>query len=224
MVGLAPTNAVAQDLKADGFREASTVHSALFSIKNGRGLGWDKHTVLIVDEAAMLDTRITGELLAEARVSGAKVILAGDDRQLASIERGGMFTELRKAHGAAEITEVTRQRTGWQRQLRAAPDQVVRGKVWQAVEKSGAVAGELGTFRGAVERRFGAEGVREMLRAEGRAGAVSAPSVAAGQRAALDQVAERISTMWSGEKAVSLAQHQAEREQLGLRQGPRMQM
>ena len=39
--------------------------------------------------------RITGELLAVARQSGSKVILAGDDRQLASIERGGLFTEFK---------------------------------------------------------------------------------------------------------------------------------
>ncbi|MBN8905684.1 MAG: AAA family ATPase, partial [Rhodospirillales bacterium] len=115
VVGLAPTNAVAQDLKTDGFREAGTVHSALFHIKNGRA-SWDRRTVLMVDEAAMLDSRVTGELLAEARSAGAKVILAGDDRQLASIERGGLFTELRKAHGAAAITEVTRQKADWQRQ------------------------------------------------------------------------------------------------------------
>lgn len=108
--------------------------------------------------------------------------------------------------------------------LRAAPDEVARGKVWQAVETSGAIATELGAFRTAVERRFGAEGVRQMLRADGRAGAVSAPSVTARQRAALDQVAERISTMWSGEKAASAVQHQAERQQLGQRQGPRMRM
>ena len=67
------------------------------------------------DEAAILDSRVTGEVLAEARRAGAKVILSGDDRQLASIERGGLFTELRKAHGAAEITEVTRQKVDWQR-------------------------------------------------------------------------------------------------------------
>ncbi len=115
VVGLAPTNAVAQDLKADGFTEAGTVHSALFGIKNGR-TSWDRRTVVVVDEAAMLDSRVTGELLTEARRAGAKVILAGDDRQLASIERGGLFTELRQRHGAAEITEVTRQRVGWQRQ------------------------------------------------------------------------------------------------------------
>ncbi len=115
VVGLAPTNAVAQDLKADGFTEAGTVHSALFGIKNGR-TSWDRRTVVVVDEAAMLDSRVTGELLSEARRAGAKVILAGDDRQLASIERGGLFTELRQRHGAAEITEVTRQRVDWQRQ------------------------------------------------------------------------------------------------------------
>ncbi len=89
---------------------------ALFAIKNDRSPGWDRRTVLVVDEAAMLDSRVTGELLAEARGAGVKMILAGDDRQLASIERGGLSTELRKAHGAAEITEVTRQRVGWQRQ------------------------------------------------------------------------------------------------------------
>ncbi|MBS0642082.1 MAG: AAA family ATPase, partial [Proteobacteria bacterium] len=100
----------------DGFGEAGTVHAALFRLKNGRSLGWDKRTVLMVDEAAMLDTRVTGELLAEARNAGAKVILAGDDRQLASIERGGLFTELRQAHGSATLTEVTRQRVDWQRQ------------------------------------------------------------------------------------------------------------
>ena len=121
VVGLAPTNAVAQDLKADGFAEAGTVHAALFAIKNGRTAGgrpsaWDRRTVVIVDEAAMLDSRVTGEVLAEAKRAGAKVVLAGDDRQLASIERGGLFTELRKAHGAAEITEVTRQQVDWQRQ------------------------------------------------------------------------------------------------------------
>ena len=138
VVGLAPTNAVAQDLKAEGFREASTVHSALFQIKNGR-TSWDRRTVVVVDEAAMLDSRVTGELLAEARASGAKVVLAGDDRQLASIERGGLFTELRKQHGAAEITEVTRQKVDWQRQ--AARD-LAEGRfdaAVQAFDRNGAV-------------------------------------------------------------------------------------
>jgi ATP-dependent exoDNAse (exonuclease V) alpha subunit len=138
VVGLAPTNAVAQDLKADGFTEAGTVHAALFQMKNGR-MALDRRTVLIVDEAAMLDTHVTGELLSEAKRAGAKVVLAGDDRQLGSIERGGMFTELHARHGAAEITEVTRQRVDWQRQ--AARD-LAEGRFDAAVaafDRNGAV-------------------------------------------------------------------------------------
>ncbi len=138
VVGLAPTNAVAQDLAQDGFREARTVHAALFALKNGR-TEWDKRTVVVVDEAAMLDTRVTGELLAAARQTGAKVILAGDDRQLASIERGGLFAELRQRHGSAEITEVTRQRVDWQRQ--AARD-LAEGRFAEAVgafDQAGAI-------------------------------------------------------------------------------------
>lgn len=121
---------MAQDLAAAGFGEAGTVHSALFRLKNGRA-AWDQRTVLVVDEAAMLDARITGEVLSAARDAGAKVILAGDDRQLTAIERGGLFSEMRERHGAAEITEVTRQRVGWQRQ--AARD-LAEGRFAAAVE------------------------------------------------------------------------------------------
>jgi ATP-dependent exoDNAse (exonuclease V) alpha subunit len=144
VVGLAPTNTVAQDLKAGGFAEAGTVHAELFRLKNDR-TQWNARTVVIVDEAAMLDSRITGELLATARQAGAKVILAGDDRQLASIERGGLFTELKTRHGAAEITEVTRQRVDWQRQ--AARD-LAEGRFGEAVaayDKAGAVTPGLKT-------------------------------------------------------------------------------
>ena len=140
MIGLAPTNAVAQDLAKDGFTEAGTVHAALFALKNGR-TAWDRKTVVIVDEAAMSDARITGELLAAARQAGAKLILAGDDRQLASIERGGLFAELKQRHGAADITTVTRQRVDWQRQ--AAHD-LAEGRFAEAVaafDKAGAITG-----------------------------------------------------------------------------------
>src|SRR5271170_4453603 len=138
VIGLAPTNVVAQDLKAAGFSEAGTVHAALFALKNGR-TEWNQYTVVIVDEAAMLDSPITGELLAAARTFGAKLILAGDDHQLASIERGGLFTELQTRHGAAEITEVTRQQVDWQRQ--AARD-LAEGRFAEAVtayDRAGAI-------------------------------------------------------------------------------------
>jgi len=114
------------------------MHSALFKPKNGPA-AWDRNTVVLVDDAAMVGTRVTGELLAAARQAGAKLALAGDDRQLAIIERSGLFSEMRAAHGAAEITEVTRQTVDWQRQ--AARD-LAEGQFAEAVgafDKPGAI-------------------------------------------------------------------------------------
>jgi Ti-type conjugative transfer relaxase TraA len=108
VIGLAPTNAVAQDMSQDGFRNSGTVHSALFALNNGRQQ-WDNRTVVMVDEAAMIDTKIMAELTRHASAAGAKLILVGDDRQLASIDRGGMFGALKDRYGAASLTGVTRQ-------------------------------------------------------------------------------------------------------------------
>ena len=108
VIGLAPTNRVAKNLGNDGFTYARTVHSELFALNNGR-TSWDAKTVVMVDEAAMLDTKLMAMLTAHAQDAGAKLILAGDDRQLSSIDRGGMFGVLKDRHGAAVLSEVKRQ-------------------------------------------------------------------------------------------------------------------
>ena len=108
VIGLAPTNAVARDMGRDGFARAATIHSELFAIKNGR-TAWNSRTVLMVDEAAMVDTKLMAQLTAFANAAYAKLILVGDDRQLSSIDRGGMFAVLKDRHGAAELSEVRRQ-------------------------------------------------------------------------------------------------------------------
>jgi Ti-type conjugative transfer relaxase TraA len=109
VVGLAPTNAVAQDMRRDGFKHAATVHSELFALNNDHAT-WNRHTVVMVDEAAMLDTKLMAMVTAHAHAAEAKLILVGDDRQLASIAHGGMFGTLKDNYGAAALTEVTRQR------------------------------------------------------------------------------------------------------------------
>src|SRR6516225_251345 len=69
---------------------------------------WDNRTVLIVDEAAQLSTKNMADLATKAREVGAKLILVGEDRQLPSIDRGGMFSALQQEHGAAELHYVRR--------------------------------------------------------------------------------------------------------------------
>ena len=64
----------------------------------------------MVDEAAMIDTALMSRLLHHAKQAGAKLIFAGDDRQFASIARGGLFSVLKERYGAATLTEVRRQR------------------------------------------------------------------------------------------------------------------
>jgi AAA domain/Relaxase/Mobilisation nuclease domain len=108
VVGLAPTNAVAQDMLADGFGRARTVHSELFALNNAR-TSWTQKTAVIVDEAAMLDTKLMALVTAWAADAGAKILLVGDSRQLSSIDRGGMYGALKDRHGAAALSEVKRQ-------------------------------------------------------------------------------------------------------------------
>ena len=53
-----------QDLGKEGLAEASTVHAALFRLENSRS-AWDRRTVVVVDEAAMLDSR-------DGRIAGSR--------------------------------------------------------------------------------------------------------------------------------------------------------
>jgi len=116
VIGLAPTNKVVNDLKDGGFTHATTCHSLLFQLKNKR-TSIDSKTVLVVDEAAMLGTELMVELFNVAKRAHTKVILVGDERQLPSIERGGMFEVLAQRFESRLIETVQRQQLHWQRQV-----------------------------------------------------------------------------------------------------------
>lgn len=64
----------------------------------------------------MVGSRQMQRVLAHAEHAGAKVVMVGDPEQLQAIEAGAAFRALAERHAAAEITEVRRQRTDWQRQ------------------------------------------------------------------------------------------------------------
>ena len=116
VIGLAPTHHVAHDLRDKGFKGATTCHAFLFHLKNQR-LALAKGTVLVVEEAGMMSSELLIELFHAAHQHRAKLLLVGDDRQLASIERGGMFGVLCERYGAATLTTIQRQEKGWERQV-----------------------------------------------------------------------------------------------------------
>ena len=64
----------------------------------------------------MLGSRKLARLFDHAQQAGAKVVLVGDDRQLAAIEAGGGFRGLRLRLGASELTDNRRQQETWERE------------------------------------------------------------------------------------------------------------
>jgi conjugative relaxase-like TrwC/TraI family protein len=111
----APTGIATLSLEAEGFEEVATCDSLLADLGR-RQEHLDARTVLVVDEAAMLGSRKLSRLLDHAQQARAKVVLVGDDRQLAAIDAGGGFRALRLRLGASELVENRRQLRAWERE------------------------------------------------------------------------------------------------------------
>lgn len=130
VIGLAPTNTVAADMRADGFTEGRTIAAEMMRQK-GEHQVWDHRTVIVVDEFAMVSTRDMERVLARAEATSSKVVAFGDDRQLSSVERGGMFGHVANVARASELTTVRRQKDDWQRE---ASEAAARGDITTALK------------------------------------------------------------------------------------------
>ena len=115
LLACAPTGIATVSLEAEGFEEVATCDRLLGDLDRGREQ-LDGGTVLVVDEAGMLGSRKLTRLLGHAQQAQAKVVLVGDDRQLAAIDAGGGFRALRLRLGATELTENRRQHQAWERE------------------------------------------------------------------------------------------------------------
>jgi ATP-dependent exoDNAse (exonuclease V) alpha subunit len=110
VIPTAPTGVAAHQLERETNLPAPTV-DALLGQLDRRQERLDRQTVVILDEAAMLGTRKLARLMHHASRAHAKLILIGDDKQLASIDTGGGFRALRQRLGAAELRGNHRQQT-----------------------------------------------------------------------------------------------------------------
>jgi conjugative relaxase-like TrwC/TraI family protein len=129
LLAAAPTGIATMSLQGEGFEEVATCDRLLGDLDRGREQ-LDDRTVLVIDEAGMLGSRKLGHLLEHAEQARAKVVLVGDDRQLAPIDAGGGFRALRLRLGASELTENRRQHQAWERE---ALELVRSGLVEEAV-------------------------------------------------------------------------------------------
>ncbi|MBX3424264.1 MAG: relaxase domain-containing protein [Pirellulales bacterium] len=70
----------------------------------------DANTVLVIDEAAMVETPSLYRLASLARAKGTLVCLVGDEKQCQAIGHGGAFTVTSRAVPGERLTEVWRQK------------------------------------------------------------------------------------------------------------------
>jgi ATP-dependent exoDNAse (exonuclease V) alpha subunit len=96
-----------------------------------RSTALDSKTVLVIDEAGMVGSRQLGRLLEAAEKAGAKVVMLGDDKQLAAIEAGAGFRAITERIGASEITQIRRQSEQWAKDASA---EFARGDVRKALD------------------------------------------------------------------------------------------
>src|SRR5205085_4478518 len=70
--------------------------------------------VVVVDEAAMLASADLAALVETVEVSDAKLVLAGDHRQLGAVEAGGLFRLLVADSRSVELHQVRRFTHPWE--------------------------------------------------------------------------------------------------------------
>ncbi len=71
-------------------------------------------TLLVIDEASMLSAPDLADLIAYAKATGAKIILAGDISQLQAVENGGGMSLLAARLGYARLAEPVRFQAAWE--------------------------------------------------------------------------------------------------------------
>nr|WP_081420693.1 AAA family ATPase [Orientia tsutsugamushi] len=112
VIGLAPTHKAVSELRSKGYTEVYTVKGFLYNRKKI----FMQDSLIVVDEAGMVGTKAYAELFRVVRNNNCQLILAGDEKQLASIERGGMFEILSNIFGSHVLVNIRRQSENWSRE------------------------------------------------------------------------------------------------------------
>lgn len=108
MMGVCVSNAAARKLESESGMPCVSVAKMLARLEHKRmSLGQDD--VLVVDEAGMIDTDQTRQLLAHAQQASCKVIFMGDTMQLQPIGSGSGMSLAKLAVGDVQLTEIRRQ-------------------------------------------------------------------------------------------------------------------
>jgi len=117
--GLASTGKAAQNLESSALEAngipSTTLHKFLKAFEEGRSR-YNTKSVLILDEAGMVDVERFEKLLSAVKQLGVKLIMVGDGAQLQPVEAGPAFRLVTEKLGKSELNTVVRQKEDWQKE------------------------------------------------------------------------------------------------------------
>lgn len=116
--GAAISARAAAELEAGAGMPTTTIAQLLLDAERG-ATGLDRHHVLVIDEAAMVDTRRLDRILKLVEAADAKLVLVGDHHQLPAIGAGGGFRALMERTVPIVLDENHRQQQPWERSVLA---------------------------------------------------------------------------------------------------------
>jgi len=119
VVGLTLSQAAAERLESEaGFRCVNTARARM--LEEGNTVVIPTNGIVVVDEAAMVDSRANARILRLARDRGSIVLEIGDVRQLQPIDFGASFRIVRDAAQETgtyfELRDIKRQQRAWHRE------------------------------------------------------------------------------------------------------------
>lgn len=145
--GAALAGKASRGLQNDSQIKSGTLASLLHQIQPGEDGSPPKdpltsRDVIVIDEAAMLGSRQTHQLIKLCRSAGAKLVMIGDQDQLQAIEAGGAFKALLDHVSGATLQENRRQKTTEMRQVVDHAHRGEAGKAFQMLAERDMVAVE----------------------------------------------------------------------------------
>jgi Ti-type conjugative transfer relaxase TraA len=119
--GLTVFGAALSGKAADGLEQGSgipsqTLHKLLQELTHGEKT-LTAHSIVVIDEAGMLGSRLLHKILSRVHQAGAKAVLVGDPQQLQPIDAGGIFRLLSERTGYAQLSDIRRQERGEDREM-----------------------------------------------------------------------------------------------------------
>lgn len=119
VIGAALSAQAARQLQAGSGISSMTIARLRKALDRPGEPGFGADHVLVVDEAAMVGTRVLADLVSRIHQAGAKIVLVGDACQLPEIEAGGAFAGLARRTDPATLRTNRRQHERWERQALA---------------------------------------------------------------------------------------------------------